>query len=80
MLSGLLYNLYYIVSSNNKQQQAIYAAAYLMEVKSFKNDRWEFLYRLLNTVSFILFFLCVFQRIFKAFLYWLYIVLLIPVL
>jgi hypothetical protein len=30
MLSGLLYNLYYIVSSNNKQQQAIYAAAYLM--------------------------------------------------
>jgi hypothetical protein len=30
MLSGLLYTVHIIVSSNNKQQQAIYAAAYLM--------------------------------------------------
>jgi hypothetical protein len=27
---GIIYGTYYIVSSNNRQQQAIYAAAYLM--------------------------------------------------
>jgi hypothetical protein len=42
----IIYGTYYIVSSNNRQQQAIYAAAYLMGVKSFKNDRWNFLYEI----------------------------------
>jgi positive regulator of sigma E activity len=50
-----------------------------MGVKSFKNDRWNFYTELLNTVSFILFFAAFFNGFSKhSFVYWLYIVLLIP--
>jgi hypothetical protein len=77
----IIYGTYYIVSSNNKQEQAIYAAAYLMGSEVFlRMTGGNFLYEITKygIIYFVL--LAAFFNGFSkhSFVYWLYIVLLIP--